>query len=50
MMVQSDKHYALAASFANAQSAVNYCVSHAVDLVIMDVLMRHGIDGLTAAR
>lgn len=49
MMVQSDERYALANSFSNAQDAVAYCSENPVDLVIMDVMMRMGIDGLTAA-
>ena len=50
MMVQSDPQYTLAASFSSAQDAVAYCRQNPVDLVILDVLMRTGIDGLTAAR
>ena len=50
MMVQSDVRYALAASFSNAQDAVDYCLRNPVDLVILDVMMRAGIDGITAAR
>lgn len=50
MMVQSDARYTLAASFPSAQDAVAYCLREPVDLVILDVLMRTGIDGLTAAR
>ena len=50
MMVQSDVRYTLAASFSNAQDAVAYCLRNPVDLLILDVLMRTGIDGLTAAR
>ena len=50
LMVQSDARYTLAASFSSAQDAVAYCRRNPVDLVIMDVLMRTGIDGLTAAR
>lgn len=50
MMVQSSTRYVLAASFAGARNTVDYCMNNAVDLVIMDVMMRTGIDGLTAAR
>ena len=50
MMVQSDLKYALAASFSNAQDAVQYCLQNPVDLLILDVMMRTGIDGITAAR
>ena len=49
MMVQSSERYALVQSFSSAQSAVEYCRENPVDLVIMDVMMRSGIDGLTAA-
>ena len=50
MMVQSDLKYALAASFSNAQDAVQYCLQNPVDLLILVVMMRTGIDGITAAR
>lgn len=50
MMVQSDARYTLAASFSSARDAAAYCRQNPVDLVILDVLMRTGIDGLTAAR
>ena len=50
MMVQNDVRYALAGSFSNASDAVAFCLNHPVDLVILDVLMRTGIDGLTAAQ
>ena len=50
MMVQSNDCYELTASFASALDAAEYCAHNKVDLVIMDVLMRTGIDGLTAAQ
>lgn len=50
MMVQNDVRYALAGSFSNAGDAVAFCLNHPVDLVILDVMMRTGIDGITAAR
>ena len=50
MMVQSDVRFALASSFSKAQDAVEYSRENLVDLVIMDVMMRTGIDGLTAAK
>ena len=50
MIVNSSLRYTLAASFANAQNTVDYCLNNAVDLVILDVLMHTGMDGLTAAR
>ena len=49
MMVQSNECYTLAKSFSNAQDAFAYCCENPVDLVIMDVMMRMGIDGMTAA-
>ena len=50
MMVQSNDDYRLEASFASAMDAAEYCLRHPVDLVIMDILMRTGVDGLTAAQ
>ena len=50
MMVESDTRYVLAASISNAQSTIEYCMDNPVDLLIMDVLMRSGIDGITAAQ
>ena len=50
MMVQSSVRFTLVASFSSARDAVAYCLRNPVDLVILDVLMRTGIDGLTAAR
>ena len=49
MIVQGDGRYQLAASFSTAGEATDYCIGHMVDLVIMDILMGTGIDGLTAA-
>lgn len=48
--VRSSSGYALAASLASAQEAVVWCRTHSVDLIILDVLMKSGIDGLAAAR
>ena len=50
MTVQNDARCELAASFSSASDALNYCLANRVDLVIMDILMRTGIDGLTAAQ
>lgn len=50
LQVQASKDYELAASFANAEMAVSWCNTHPVDLVIMDVMMKYGLDGLTCAR
>ena len=48
--VEMAKKYELAASLANAEQAVAWCMEHPVDLVIMDVMMKYGLDGLTCAR
>ena len=47
--IRSSVRYELLASLPLAQEAVEYCRSHEVELVVMDVLMQHGVDGLTAA-
>ncbi len=41
--------YELAASLPSAEEAVAWCRFHPVDLIILDVLMKTGMDGLTAA-
>ena len=48
--VQMSKNYELVSSVASAEQAVAYCMEHPVDLVIMDVMMKYGLDGLTCAR
>ncbi len=48
--VEMAKRYELAASLPNAEQAVAWCMEHPVDLVIMDVVMKYGLDGLTCAR
>lgn len=48
--VEMATRYELVASLANAETAVAYCMEHPVDLVIMDVMMKYGLDGLTCAR
>lgn len=47
--VRSSENYELTASFPLAREAVAYCDKHPVDLLILDILMKEGIDGLTAA-
>lgn len=42
--------YRLVKSFHTAQETVDWCLKNDVDLLILDVLMREGIDGLTAAQ
>ncbi|MCR5460305.1 MAG: response regulator transcription factor [Acetatifactor sp.] len=49
MYVKMSSEYELAASLATAEQAVNYCRGNPVDLVIMDVMMKRGLDGLTCA-
>ena len=44
------KKYELAASLSTAEQAVAWCMEYPVDLVIMDVMMKYGLDGLTCAR
>ena len=41
--------YELVASLSAAEQAVEYCRRNSVDLVILDVMMKHGLDGLTCA-
>ena len=48
--VASAESFELAASLDSAEEAVRYVGKSAVDLVIMDVVMREGINGLTAAK
>jgi len=48
--VETAKRYELVASLANAEQAIGFCQEHPVDLVIMDIVMKYGLDGLTCAR
>ena len=48
--VKTSRKYELAASLGSAESAVAWCAEHPVDLVIMDVMMKYGLDGLTCAK
>lgn len=48
--VEMTKKYELAASLSSAEQAIAWCRGHPVDLVIMDVMMKKGLDGLTCAR
>lgn len=47
--VQSAPAYELIKSLPSAKDALEYCKNTPPDLLIMDVLMRTGIDGLSAA-
>ena len=48
--VRMSERYELVASLSTAEQAVAWCLEHPVDLVIMDVMMKRGLDGLTCAR
>ena len=50
IQVQMSKGYELAASLASAEQAIAFCMEQPVDLVIMDVMMKVGLDGLTCAK
>ena len=50
MYIRASTRYELAASLRTAQEAVAYADSHEADLLILDVMMQEGIDGLTAAK
>lgn len=49
-LVRMSERYELAASLSGAEQAIAFCDEHPVDLVLMDVMMKHGLDGLTCAR
>lgn len=42
--------FTLAASLSKASDAIDYCSSHHVDLILMDVLFPGGINGLEASK
>jgi len=47
MYVKSSTNYELVKSLPTADAAVTFCDRHEVDLVVMDIMMRYGMDGLT---
>ena len=49
MYVRASTKYELLAGLRTAQEAVSYVDEHETDLLILDVMMQNGIDGLTAA-
>lgn len=49
LFVKSSTRYELAASIPYAEDALAWCRKNKPDLVIMDVMMARGMDGLTAA-
>ena len=49
MYVRASSRYQVAAALRSAQEAVDYLEEHEAELLILDVMMQEGIDGLTAA-
>lgn len=49
MYVRSAVNYTLLAGLRTAQEAVEYLDSNVADLLILDIMMQEGVDGLTAA-
>ena len=49
MYVRASADYELLAGLRTAQAAIDYVDKHEVDLLILDVMMQEGIDGLSAA-
>ena len=50
LFIKPSKRYEIAAALPFAQDVLAWCAEHALpDLIIMDVMMEAGIDGLTAA-
>lgn len=49
MYVRASADYELAAGLRTAQAAIDYVDKHKVDLLILDIMMQDGIDGLSAA-
>ena len=49
MYVRASSRYELAAALRSAQEAVDYLERHEAELLILDVMMQQGIDGITAA-
>ena len=49
MYVRSAVNYTLLAGLRTAQEAVEYLDSNEADLLILDIMMQEGVDGLTAA-
>ncbi|MBR1758231.1 MAG: response regulator transcription factor [Lachnospiraceae bacterium] len=49
-IIRKSQNYTLAGSLDLASSAVNFVKIHVVDLILMDIVMSSGINGLEAAR
>lgn len=50
MYVKMSDGYELTGSLCVAEHALQFLASHPVDLIIMDVMMKYGLDGLTVAK
>ncbi|WP_034449012.1 response regulator transcription factor [Butyrivibrio sp. AE2032] len=49
MYVRAASDYVLVAGLRTAQEAIDFVEGRSIDLLIMDVMMQDGVDGLTAA-
>lgn len=49
MIVNASETFELAGELSKASMAVDFCKSNSVDLVLMDVVMKDGVNGLQAA-
>lgn len=49
LYVKAAANYELVAALPSADAAVEFVDRHEVDLILMDVMMRYGLDGLSAA-
>ncbi|MCR5337807.1 MAG: response regulator transcription factor [Lachnospiraceae bacterium] len=48
-LLEQNEKYCVVAELKKAEDAVSYCKNNPVDLVLMDVVMREGMNGLDAA-
>lgn len=48
-IVNNSSNYTLAASISSATVADAYCINNAIDLIIMDIVMEDGLNGIEAA-
>lgn len=49
MIVESSETYELIGQLSSAKHALDFCATHSVDLVLMDIVMADGSDGLETA-
>ncbi len=47
--IKSSPSYDVVFSTPRAEAAISYCDNHPADLVLMDIVLKFGMDGLTAA-